>query len=163
VSIRESFKALVQKRERRGRWVYLLWLAGYCVLAFVATAYAAVLGQDYLSALLFFLVPALLGYVQFRSPTLLGWVLLFIPTALLGVVAFCLFPWAVAGAVATRDFGQVLTGSLLLGVLAVVLHGFVRFRPFSRTQIAEPGAAPNGGPATRLGNSGVAQGPPSVS
>ena len=30
-------------------------------------------------------------------------------------------------------------------------------------KIAEPGAPPNGGPATRLGNSGVAEGPPSVS
>jgi hypothetical protein len=29
--------------------------------------------------------------------------------------------------------------------------------------IAEPSAAPNGGPATRLGNSGVMEGPPSVS
>jgi len=28
---------------------------------------------------------------------------------------------------------------------------------------AEPGAAPNGGPATQIGNSGVAEGPPSVS
>jgi hypothetical protein len=28
---------------------------------------------------------------------------------------------------------------------------------------AEPGAAPNGGPATRLGNSAVTEGPPSVS
>ena len=28
---------------------------------------------------------------------------------------------------------------------------------------AQPGAAPNGGPATPLGNSGVAEGPPSVS
>ena len=42
-----------------------------------------------------------------------------------------------SGAVATRDFGQVLTGTLLLGVLAVVLYGFVRYRPFGRTQIAE--------------------------
>jgi hypothetical protein len=30
-------------------------------------------------------------------------------------------------------------------------------------EIAEPSAAPNGGPATRLGNSGVTEGPPSVS
>ena len=29
--------------------------------------------------------------------------------------------------------------------------------------IGQPGAAPNGGPATPLGNSGVAEGPPSVS
>ena len=30
-------------------------------------------------------------------------------------------------------------------------------------RIAEPGAAPNGGPATQLGDSGVTEGPPSVS
>ena len=30
-------------------------------------------------------------------------------------------------------------------------------------KITEPGAAPNGGPATQLGNSGVTEGPPSVS
>jgi hypothetical protein len=29
--------------------------------------------------------------------------------------------------------------------------------------IPEPGAAPNGGPATQLGKSGVTEGPPSVS
>ena len=32
-----------------------------------------------------------------------------------------------------------------------------------RDRIVEPGAAPNGDPATRLGNSGVTEGPPSVS
>ena len=29
--------------------------------------------------------------------------------------------------------------------------------------LVEPGAAPNGGPATQLGNSGATEGPPSVS
>ena len=33
----------------------------------------------------------------------------------------------------------------------------------TRPGSAEPGAAPNGGPATRSGNSGVTEGPPSVS
>ena len=33
----------------------------------------------------------------------------------------------------------------------------------SRTKNGELGAAPNGGPATQLGNSGVTEGPPSVS
>lgn len=32
-----------------------------------------------------------------------------------------------------------------------------------RRSIAEPNAPPNGGPATQLGNSGVTEGPPSVS
>jgi hypothetical protein len=32
-----------------------------------------------------------------------------------------------------------------------------------RYRITEPGASPNGGPATRFGNSGVGGGPPSVS
>ena len=34
---------------------------------------------------------------------------------------------------------------------------------FSRRPIAEPGTAPNGGPATSLGNSSLTEGPPSVS
>ena len=33
----------------------------------------------------------------------------------------------------------------------------------TRQKIAEPGAPPNGGPATQLGNSDVTEGPPSVS
>jgi hypothetical protein len=38
------------------------------------------------------------------------------------------------------------------------------FSPGRRSSgIAEPGAAPNGGPATQLGDSGVTEGPPSVS
>ena len=80
-------------RARRGCWFYLLWLAGYCVVAFIATAYSALLGLDYLGVLFFLLLPAVVGCVQFRWPTVLGWVLLFMPTALFGVVAFCLFPW----------------------------------------------------------------------
>jgi hypothetical protein len=44
------------------------------------------------------------------------------------------------------------------------MHGHFFSRPPSRERgSAEPGAAPNGGPATRLGNPGVAEGPPSVS
>jgi len=35
--------------------------------------------------------------------------------------------------------------------------------PLSIWKEAEPSAAPNGGPATQLGNSGVTDGPPSVS
>ena len=41
-----------------------------------------------------------------------------------------------------------------------VLWSFVEMPPDS---LAEPGAAPSGGPATRLGSSGVSEGPPSVS
>ena len=33
----------------------------------------------------------------------------------------------------------------------------------NKTKKGQPGAAPNGGPATQLGNSGVTEGPPSVS
>jgi hypothetical protein len=44
-------------------------------------------------------------------------------------------------------------------VFMATLHTFVK-RPRSR---AEPGVSPNGGPAEPLGNSGVGEGPPSVS
>jgi uncharacterized membrane protein YvlD (DUF360 family) len=129
VSIGSSLKALVRKRERRAGWFYGLWLAGYCVFAFIATAYAAVLGQDCRWPLFFLLVPAVVGCVQFRFPTLLGWVLLFIPTALAGVVALCLVPWVVKGTLATRDWWQVLAGALLLTVIGAVLRGLIRYRP----------------------------------
>ena len=147
MSIGSSPKALVQKREQRACWFYGLWLAGYCVLALIATAYAAALGQDYRSAFFCLVVPALVGCVQCRLPTVLGWAFLFIPTALLGVVALCLFPWVAKGALATRDFGQVLAGALLLTVIGTVLYGLIRYRPALRTHIVEPTVAPKGGPA----------------
>jgi hypothetical protein len=40
-------------------------------------------------------------------------------------------------------------------------HSISEVRQMRRT--AEPNAAPNGGPATQLANSGVTEGPPSVS
>ena len=129
MGIGESLQALVKKRERRACWFYGLWLAGYCVLGFIATAYAAVLGQDYRWAFCFFLVPAVVGCVQCRLPTVLGWAFLFVPTALLGVVALCLFPWVVKGALVTRDFGQLLAGALLLTVIGAILYGLIRYRP----------------------------------
>ncbi len=39
----------------------------------------------------------------------------------------------------------------------------IRFWAQKVSIVAQPGAAPNGGPAKRLGNSGVTEGPPSVS
>ena len=42
-------------------------------------------------------------------------------------------------------------------------RSFSRWREWYRHKLTEPGAPPNGGPATPLGNSGVTEGPPSVS
>jgi hypothetical protein len=140
VSIGSPFKAVVQERERQACWFYSLWLAGYCVLAITTTAYAAVLGQDYRRPLFFFLVPAVVACVQFRFPTLLGWVVLFIPTALAGLVALCVFPWVVKGAVVTHDWGQVVVGALLLTVIVAVLYGLILYRPKVKMPIAESGA-----------------------
>ena len=130
VSIGTSLKAVVQKREPRAGWFYGLWLTGYCGLAFIATAYAAILGQAYRWLLFCLLVPAVAGCVQFRFPTLLGWVMLVIPTALAGAVALCVFPWLVKGTLVTGDWWQVLVGALLLTAIGAVLHGFIRYRPF---------------------------------
>jgi hypothetical protein len=54
-----------------------------------------------------------------------------------------------------------------LGVFILFVDGIIIFRqvrsPSSRAAKREQGAAPNGGPATQLGNSGATEGPPSVS
>ena len=52
-----------------------------------------------------------------------------------------------------------------LGVFTLFVDGIIIFRQvrFQSSKVAKrEGAAPNGGPATRLGNSGVTKGPPSV-
>jgi hypothetical protein len=130
MSIGKALKALVEKRERRACWFYALWLAGYCALAFITTVYAAVLGQDYRWPLFVLLVPAVVGCVQFRLPTLLGWLVLFFATALVGLVAVCMFPWLVKGALATADWWQVLVGALVLAAVGADLYGLMRYRPF---------------------------------
>jgi hypothetical protein len=40
------------------------------------------------------------------------------------------------------------------------VRSFARWKEWYRQRVAEPGAAPNGGPTTSLGNSGVGEGPP---
>lgn len=50
---------------------------------------------------------------------------------------------------------------ILVPALAMFAGGLIL--GFSRRPTAEPCASSNGGPATRLGNSGVSEGPPSVS
>jgi hypothetical protein len=48
-----------------------------------------------------------------------------------------------------------------IGLFVGLLIGFYVGR--RQTPGAQPDAAPNGGPATQLGNSGASEGPPSVS
>src|SRR5207237_1259383 len=57
-----------------------------------------------------------------------------------------------------------IVGSIcLVGVGLLLVYLALRQRSVDAKKNAEPGAAPKGGPATPLGNSGVSKGPPSVS
>lgn len=126
-------RALVQKRGSDGRWIYLLWLVGYCVVAFIAVAYAAVLGQDYVSAFAVLLAPALIAYIQFRYPTVTGWALLTVPTVLWAAIAGLLF----LGALFRGEFG--LEPAVLVLWLGTVSWGLVHYRPFaSKHAVADP-------------------------
>ena len=66
---------------------------------------------------------------------------------------------------ATESFVIALTSGLILGVCLPIAYRWVRrgTKGLAGGSNAEPGAPPNGGPATLSGKSGVAQGPPSVS
>ena len=81
----------------------------------------------------------------------------------LGVVVG-VFYLAITPLVLTRGHGQIqgviATVIATLGLLTIV-GCIVRWK--KQPQGAEPCAAPNGGPATPVGNSGVTEGPPSVS
>ncbi len=87
-------------------------------------------------------------------------------TGLLVCLGFALQP----GGWGKDDFGirlilfWICAGGSALGIVpseVVVWRHRKRLR--GAGHLAEPGAAPNGGPATPAGNSGVAEGPPSVS
>ena len=106
-------------------------------------------------------------------------ILMFIVLAIIGVLGilislpvFWLAALGLLGALAdvgpdeNRKMGiQLLAWGLLFLIGGVVLCVFC-LRAFARNRqrkSAEPGAAPNGGPAVPAANSGVTEGPPSVS
>jgi hypothetical protein len=74
----------------------------------------------------------------------------------LAALAFVIYPRADKLWMITIPLLDIANWSLLL--LPVVL-----IREARTKRITEPGAAPNGGPATRLPDSGVTGGPPSMS
>jgi hypothetical protein len=89
-------------------------------------------------------------------------------TAIFGLLLTC--AWALTDSLESDAFYKL--------PLAIVYYSMTAFLPvlyplalltqhLLRRQMqvgnAEPGAPPNGGPATPFGNSGVAEGPPSVS
>lgn len=66
--------------------------------------------------------------------------------------------WSIESVSIVGFLVEVAVACLLTGFLSLILKS-VR----ARLRNGEPSAAPNGGPATQLGNSGVTEGPPSVS
>jgi hypothetical protein len=67
--------------------------------------------------------------------------------------------------IATQAFFVALTSGLILGICLPIAYNWGRKRRKQMTSgsNAEPSASPNAGPATRADNSGLAEGPPSVS
>ena len=88
--------------------------------------------------------------------------LLVAPLSVMGFEFLLSKPEAPAGAV--QDLICVLQ-LMMGGVIFWLIRGgeFVRKTVWPPRRMAEPSAAPHGGPATPLGSSGVAEGPPSVS
>lgn len=101
----------------------------------------------------------LTGEARLRSVTL--WAAVCVPIALTWLLVLCFLPVAVC-ATFGKDPIPLAACLPLLVATTLILQGLVRYRPHRGTD-GEPGASPNGGPAERLGNSGVQGGPPSVS
>ena len=79
----------------------------------------------------------------------------------LGVISLLVCLWFIL--TQGMEHGQEPYVAIWCGVAlsAYTIFAVWRFRPYDR--IAEPDAAPNGGPATPVGNSAVTEGPLSVS
>lgn len=69
------------------------------------------------------------------------------------IVAMVVYPWP----------WMIVVPLLDIANWSLVWAPFGLIREMCRRKVAEPVAAPNGGPAAQPGNSGVTQGPPSAS
>jgi hypothetical protein len=79
----------------------------------------------------------------------------------LGVISLAICAWFIL--TQGTQHGPEPYVAIWCGVALSVYTIFGVWRFGRRNQLAEPSAAPNGGPATPPGNSGVPEGPPSVS
>lgn len=107
------------------------------------------------------------------------WLILLIGATVLGVLGFLMDGLRMSRRLWGVMFGFCFLAILVLGLMqypsldrAIRKNGLITAYAAGACNIglyfsvvlafAKPGAAPNGGPATRLGNSGVTEGPPSV-
>jgi hypothetical protein len=157
---------LVGRRLRRGNWAYALWFIPYSFIAayFAGTKAFHAATQPY--QMLAVLLPVFVVAAQIVYPTLLAWAVIFIPS-----VAYCALGIYHLARHATErppqsdnDLAGFVLGALFMGACLLVCVCLFFARPRRvRARIAEPGAAPNGGPAAAADSSGVTGGPPSVS
>lgn len=125
------------------------------------------------STILFMLIPLcwLSGAIGLFFRNRLAWCVSLLGVGIMFSGALTMFAVGLKLMPVAQDPTDGIGYMIILGVLGLLLSTPVLIGLFLLRQqwmrsgrpIAEPGAAPNGGPATRLGNSGVTEGPPSVS
>lgn len=157
---------LLGRRARRNTWAYVLWLIPYLLTAWLFAGELAFHSGAGPLQMLPLLLPVLVVLTQMAYPTVFGWALIFVPSVLYcGVGAYYL----VRNATERQPQWEHDPGGFIIGAffvcayVAVCLCLFFARPKCAGASIAEPGAPPNGGPATALGNSGLTEGPPSVS
>jgi hypothetical protein len=132
--------------------------AGICVVisgpeSILFAPLFAVFGWFYLFPI--YMLVALMWVVYRRRVTRMPWPLLFVAG---GAAVGCgLMAIVGLGAKDLQMHDGIVLGGIFAGGVANLMIALLK--PLS----AEPGAPPNGGPATQLGSSGVREGPPSVS
>jgi len=135
-------KGLIQKRDSRGSWIYLVWLVGYCTLIFFTIADTAAAGVEFRASFIWLFLYAFIAYVQFRFPTVLGWVLLFIPTLAEGGIIVIISPFGIADALGEHEFLRAGMMALMGIFFASMLFGFIYYRPFLRRQSSNTALEP---------------------
>ena len=107
--------ALIQQRNRRGWWVYVIWLLLYSATTMM---FAGDTGAS-AAQMWPFLIPVAILILQWVRPTLLGWAVISLPTCLY----FCVgIYYAVANNLRSHpqweyDSEGVILGSVFLAVL----------------------------------------------
>jgi len=147
---------LLGRRNRRGTWAYVLWVIPYILTAWLFAGEMAFHAGARPYQMLPLLIPVLIVATQIIYPTLLGWTVIFIPS-----MAYCSFGLYYLIRNATErppqwenDPAGFVLGSCFVGAYLFVCVCLFFARPKRvNAGIAEPNAAPNGGPAGPLGSS----------
>jgi len=132
---------IIEKRSRKGFWVYILLGLVYIVFALWYAEELRFHGGIPIQNMWPLAIPLLLITFQIVYPTMLAWIVIFLPSALYTSVGIYYFAKNTLGASWEYDQGGYFLGLAVISVMVGLCFGLYKNRPLRMTKTAEPSGA----------------------